>query len=437
MLDNTSTDAWLEEARSRANLRVRRISLGECRHWSLEDGALVHSSGGFFSVRGLRSWPAARPAEVSHAPFIDQPDVGHLGFLIREAAGGIEWLLQAKTEPGNLLGTEIAPTVQATQSNLNRLHGGKATRFIEHFEDPRLLLSASAQSEQGNRFLLKFLRNSVAALPKSAEIESGDYWRWTPAEDLRRFLGRSSSVNTDARSVIASGPWWAIASGRPLFRSAALMKSYGSPVQRIRLPEPQGIVRGQIAWERLPLEALPGHSWTDEGLMGPDGWLVTLHDIAVNGREVESWCQPLLCDSGVTDITLLARLRGDTVEVFLSRQREVGFGGRWEYGPSVLGDRPLPSDIAAMLQDTTEEEVASMQQTDEGGRFMQVLSRYRIVLVQGTPPGPVQPSGVWVQLSTLEALCRRSGSTTNELRSLASLLLSTAADEGFVQRLGG
>ena len=84
---------------------------------------------------------------------IDQPELGWLGFVVRTAGAGVEWLVQAKTEPGNVHGTQLAPTLQATRSNFTRVHGGRPTRFLDLFRAGDAVLSDGPHSEQGSAFL--------------------------------------------------------------------------------------------------------------------------------------------------------------------------------------------------------------------------------------------------------------------------------------------
>lgn len=437
MLDASPIESWLEPCRTRANLRLRRIGLSECRGWQMRDGRLQHETGGFFSMFGLRAWQTQDPAAMTVAPFIDQPEVGLNAFAVRMGAGGIEWLLQAKTEPGNVGGVQVGPTVQATRSNRKRLHGGAATRHLDLFDDPRLFLADSAQSEQGTSFLLKFNRNAIVAVPENAEIEPHPNWLWTRSEDLRTALGRPYILNTDTRSVICIGPWSLLANGRLLFSADALQASFAAPVDEGALPPRQGFGRPSIVWDHLPLDALDGYRWSDDGLIGPDGWAITMHDIAVEGREVAAWCQPLLGRTDAPEVTLVSRVQDGALEVFVRRAHEVGFGGRWEYGPTLQDPFPVPPPLAAMLQGARRTEIAAIDQSDEGGRFINSVSRYSLLHLGRTPARRDYRFGRWVRLSTLEAMCRRSGATTNELRTLASLLLSRQADEAYARVLGG
>lgn len=159
-------------------MRVSPVSLAGSAAWTLVDGRIRHSTGGFFSVVGVRVDPQpdrGLPGVVQ--PIIDQPEVGLLGFVTHRSGAGLEVLVQAKPEPGNVGLVQIAPTVQATRSNFLRVHGGRPTVLLEAFGrdapgDVRL-----GQSEQGSRFLGKVNDNAVTDLPDRID-EPGDEFRW-------------------------------------------------------------------------------------------------------------------------------------------------------------------------------------------------------------------------------------------------------------------
>src|SRR5690606_37979641 len=95
---------WLDERRSLTKMDVRRIPLSQCEGWVHEDGAIRHISGRFFTIRGCRCESSLPHLQGLELPMIDQPEIGILGFVVRRAADGFEWLLQAKAEPGTVGG---------------------------------------------------------------------------------------------------------------------------------------------------------------------------------------------------------------------------------------------------------------------------------------------------------------------------------------------
>ena len=91
-------------------------------------GVLYHDSGEFFHIEGKkRITNSDREVNNWDQPFIKQ--VGYNGGiigLVRSNIGGIpHYLVDAKYEPGNFNQIQISPSLQATYSNLNRVHLGQ------------------------------------------------------------------------------------------------------------------------------------------------------------------------------------------------------------------------------------------------------------------------------------------------------------------------
>ena len=211
---------WLGDVREACDMTVSRIPLDECAEWTLDAGELVHRTRGFFGVVGIESTDGR--GRRTTQPIILQPEVGLLGFVVTGTGPDARVLVQAKPEPGNIGLVQAGPTVQATRSNYLQLHGGRPTPLLGLFAHPdhggRPLVADSAQSEQGTRFLGKYNRNAVVSVEQETE-GLPELLRWWPVSDLLGALLEDSLVNTDARSVVAIGPWarWAT-DGRPFGR---------------------------------------------------------------------------------------------------------------------------------------------------------------------------------------------------------------------------
>lgn len=434
--DLVNTLNWLAKINENSQLKVSEVSFEACRNWQIDGETMRHETVMFFSVVGLRVCDDKAVSE-QHYALIDQPEVGWLGFLVRQGSVGIEWLVQAKTEPGNISATQMAPTIQATRSNYRRVHGGKPTKFLDLFENGKSFLSDGPHSEQGTQFLWKFNRNSVLALPKSHDPELNRFgnWNWITSTVLRILLAHDYTINTDARSVIATGPWLLLAGQEPLFSASILATSYRRPAERHQLlllaarikPASQRYVP---RWEPTPLNELIGWEMNDYALLNPQGEpILRCYEINVKGREVANWCQPFILQDKQTDHVLYMRTSRRGAEFFLRIYEEVGFGGRREYGPSLHSQYDTPEEMNTWSEIDNTTELCSLDQSDEGGRFMAAAARYRIVLTKNVAPRVQYPFGVWVNLAVLEKLANSPGHTTNELRTLISLVLSQPFDD--------
>ena len=428
-----SAIAWLRHRRAQSNLSVRRVDLAQCDGWGLVGGELRHDSGRYFQLVAIRELEARTGSRPEPRTMIRQLEVGTLGFLVRERTGSVEWLVQAKTEPGNVRGTQLAPTVQATASNQDRVHGGSSTRFVDWFRDTSSGVTRSdlRASEQGWRFLGKQNRNVVVTTDPTMGPVEGDAWRWLDRATVRALLGRDFTVNTDARSVIATAPWSLLAADGTPFSAAARLGSFGRRLRR-SYEEPPCIdpVLQELVHRRADaatdLEQLP-LTFEDAGAERAARRDVACVRVDVADREVAAWCQPLLESQEVERIDLHAQVRLGVLRFHFRYATEPGLSHRVELGPSVQTDDGRTFGTAPAHGGVTRLRVL---QSDEGGRFLNSVADYRIIELpmqaDDTGRDPTDPDGVWLSLSEVEALARLPATFTNEARSLVSLLLTRA-----------
>ena len=108
-------------------------------------------------------------------PIYTQPEGGILALLTREsAANGIEFLLHAKAEPGNIGAIQLSPTIQSTWSNIRRAHAGKRPPMVEVLtaEAGVRIVYRAEHNEEGGRFWRKSNENIVAFLDDERVIET-------------------------------------------------------------------------------------------------------------------------------------------------------------------------------------------------------------------------------------------------------------------------
>ena len=421
-------EGWFSSRLADADCRVEWIPLARSNEWRFEDGVITHRSKGFFTVVGMR-WTS--PAgHVIERPFLDQQEVGTLGFLTRERDGIRQLLVQAKIEPGNVGLVQLAPTCQATDSNARRLHGGVSPPFIGSFPPagPNVLYDV-AQSEQGTRFLGK--RNRNALVIASGEEPVPVTHSWLDVDAVLDLLWRDFTVNTDARSVLVCAPWRHLVNKEPFSRygdgfGAELMASLHSSSHHVSLEDVKENVRRLRITTQDPkivsLEELPLWHWTEEGLSPTEGssFRVRHIGVTVSGREVPAWDQPIVESDSTGRVSLVAA-RLDGILHFLFRaQPEPGLGSKVELTPTIVVE---PGDAAdeSSTGRWQGKVVAECLQSEEGGRFYRDTNAYRVVDIGMA--GDAGPNGYWLTLGDVRLLLDEPGWLTNEARSALSLLL--------------
>lgn len=409
------------QAASASRLQLRRVPLSQLQEWTWCDGNLVHRSRRFFSVIG------ACDDKGYAQPLIDQPEIGTLAFLARESGDGLSLLFQLKVEPGNVGICQLAPTVQATRSNIERVHGGQPTKFLDELNaslgNAKSILVDSLQSEQGTRFLAKRNRN-VVALASHADPDLGSEFVWIDPPLLAALVASPFLLNTDARSVLSCLNWNTLLglNTRPATNAVGQL-----------LRDSLESSRGVKTWDELltwyldykPFEAGQTHRIP---LTQVDGWVIEpdqivdrarchfeieAYEVTVLGREVGYWDQPFVRSFGSGKMELCCGLIGDLLHCLLRVNCDIG----------TVGGRELIPASKSMPGFTLQNVLLRTQMSEEGGRFMLDVNRYSIVF--GAINFDQLPGAVCcVSISQLQRLCASELIASNELRSAASLLIA-------------
>jgi len=422
-----------------SQLKVTRIAFHESREWRWDErGFWTHATGRFFNVAGVRYFSVAQ-GRVRTQPIIDQSEIGLLSFLVLKQND--EWWLlgHAKVEPGNAQGAQLAPTVQATRSNYEVVHGGADTPYLSLAQPGARSLCNLLQSEQNSRFLAKRNRNSVVLVPESVE-ELDSRFKWMRVTTALALLSESYTVNTDARSVLAS---W-LFTDVPALRECLPGKG-PLAAQLISSLESRNALHGGEtleAWrdaldrtwrpntETLALKNLED-SWQcgESEISSPDDPSLAIYQIAVHcaRREVTHWDQPI-AGSGTRACLML--LIGDfqgTLHVLLQAALEAGNRSGFELTTTVQAescDRAGPHEERYLrMAQTSGRTLLRFENSEEGGRFDHCISEYQVVWIDAVAKEQEGPFHRWVSLAQLAQFVRQENRVTNELRSAISSLL--------------
>ncbi|GAB2904527.1 NDP-hexose 2,3-dehydratase family protein [Streptomyces heilongjiangensis] len=439
---------WLDERRRGHGQQVRRTTFAELSGWHFAPGTgdLEHRSGRFFAVRGLRVRTDFGPVREWRQPIIQQPEIGILGIAVREIGGVLHCLLQAKSEPGNVNGVQLSPTVQATKSNYTRVHGGSSVPYLDCFREPRArghrVLADVLQSEQGSWFLRKRNRNMVVEV--GPEVEAGEDFCWLTLRQIGLLLRYENLVNMDARTVLSCLPDWqhGPATADDVAADVAL-RSWITGQRSER----------ELDTELLTLPEVEGHGWqrAEDRISHERGLFFSIVpvDVVSGRREVASWSQPLLEPHGTGTVAMLVRRIGGVPHCLMQARVEAGYLDVVELGPTVQctpgnyahlppGSRPRFLDV---VQGARPERVLyDTVLSEEGGRFLHAQNRYLIVAVDdidvpdergaardsdgaGDPSGQDTPPDFrWVSLRQLGELLRHGHYVNVQARTLVAAL---------------
>ncbi|GHK04164.1 NDP-hexose 2,3-dehydratase family protein [Streptomyces sp. NPDC003753] len=431
---------WFDERRKAIRMDVRRIPFAELKRWSFQPvtGNLVHDSGRFFSVEGLRArYDGPDPVSWSQ-PIMNQPEIGFLGILVKEFDGVLHCLMQAKAEPGNAEGLQLSPTVQATRSNYTGVHEGSAVRYLEYFTDPgkgRPLVDV-LQSEHGAWFYRKRNRNLV--VEAVGDVPEHEDYCWLTLGQVRRLLGVPDLVNMDTRTVLACLPVGPLHD--PGHGAAAALTASLSPQADAAHTLPDilrwfnGIrARSEVSLEPVPLAAVDDWVRDAEEIRHTSGrhFAIVAVSVEAGNREVTGWTQPLLSPRGTGVVAFLAKRINGVLHVLVRAHPEPGYVDVVELGPTVqcvpdnhahLPPERRPRFLDDVLAARPEQILYDVVQSEEGGRFYRALSRYLVVETDEDPLVPVDYR--WMTVGQLVTLLQHSNYCNIQARSLIACLQS-------------
>jgi len=203
---------WFLEKRAKCDMHVEEIPLSQVEGWSVQQpgGEIVHDSGDFFKVRGVRVSTSSREVESGwDQPILEQIgyDGGLLGILRQRHSGIPHYLCEAKMEPGNYGKIQISPTLQATFANIRKSHGGRRPHFLEFFEEEISdveMLFDSWLAEDGGRLYLKRNRGMLVEVPQDLSIKlPSDNFIWLSLFQIKSLLAEDAWINPHVRGILA------------------------------------------------------------------------------------------------------------------------------------------------------------------------------------------------------------------------------------------
>jgi oxidase EvaA len=439
----TSLPAYLrdlEDRNRRLGIDVTLAPLQELAGWRQEPatGDFRHETGMFFSVTGLRAARPRGPVREWRQPILNQPETGVLGVLVKQIDGVLHCLMQAKVEPGNDGGFQVAPTVQATRSNYLRAHKGRAVPYLEYFADPPpgAVIADGLQSEQGAWFFRK--RNQNVIVEVDGDVPAADGFSWLTIAQLHRLLAVDDLIGMDARSVLASLPftgpdadWPARPAGGGF--AAALAASANPAAGSLHSDADlkdwlaDGEAAGTGSGELIPLREVPDWQLHDGIISHPSGRFFDIIGVRVRARnrEVDQWQQPMLraCGTGVVAF-LAARLDG-VLHVLARARWEPGYDNDVQVAPTVQCLRPdVATPFLSQVWHARPGEIRfDTVLPEEGGRFFRTSNRYLIV---ESAPVAEPPGFRWLTAHQLSHLVQSTGQVNVQARSLLACLHSLA-----------
>ncbi len=281
-------------------MSVNFINFEYCFEWVLDHNAIRHLTNRYFSIVCIEQ------NGLEHI-MLRQDEIGLLGFIVTGNTINRHWLVQNKPEPGNINYYQLAPTVQATKSNYERVHGGQKTNYLNYFLESNGLLLDIIGSEQGDRFLNKFNRNCKVITARKFKSCNKNYF-WINNKELKEKLRENYSINTDARSVISTGSWYLLTENiDEIFLNSSLNNIVSESLNISYKIKSKNIIKNtqrflaqlnnnfDHSYKYIPLKEMKEHSVVSSGIVdSANNSVISYFDITFQEREIKRWRQPLL-----------------------------------------------------------------------------------------------------------------------------------------------
>jgi len=436
---------WIQELNENTQVKIYETSISDDSFWFYDDrrGEILNRKRSFFSIVGIRYF--LNDEFMMEQPIILQPEIGYLGIIVKEIDGVLNFLMQAKIEPGNVNCVQISPTIQATKSNFTRAHGGRLPYYFDYFEKGNQvgkIIYDQIQSEQGSRFYGKRNRNIILLVEEDIVLYPN--YKWMTLGQIKELMKIDNLVNMDTRTVISGIPFVTfihsqkeLEKSRKYFRDEALFQSifYTDVEESLNSIEPalnDWKMFHDVEKIVIPLNQLVDWKVNEYGVTCKKraDFIVRYYDIEIDGREVKQWMQPLFKAESEALFVLLTCVEDGKRKFLISLQPEIGCFDGVEFGPSIqianLNSHISGDEVYRIFSIYDKKKVGILKDvilSEEGGRFYHERNRNVIMEIPVNESRKLTGKGYfWVDYSVLNFLVQTNNNLNIQLRNLMSLL---------------
>ncbi|MDE6594289.1 MAG: NDP-hexose 2,3-dehydratase family protein [Oscillospiraceae bacterium] len=434
---------WVDKRNKDLKVFITQNSLSDSDNWFYDEktGEIRNKNNSFFQIRGLRQYKDGRT--IFEQPVLIQSEIGYLGIICKEIDGVLQFLMQAKIEPGNVNKIQISPTIQATKSNFTQQHGGKKPPYLDYFLNAQkhTILFDQIQSEQSSRFLGK--RNRNIMIKVDDEVEALPSHKWMTLGQIKRLMKIDNLVNMDTRTVLSCIPYSLFnldpkekAAITELFSDKALANSMFDTCDREDFIKVYRYINdykmlNMASREIVPLKVLSNWNFSEREIVHKTGWpfKVIFCDIEIEGREVTHWTQPLFKAEGIAIFGLLTKVIDGKRKFLVHALAEAGCFDGMELAPSVQLEAGCSrdkydevSEVFFRLYEDKSRVRIDVILSEEGGRFYHEQNRNIIVEALDGELDKLPPGYFWLDFKTLNSMVQFNNVLNIQLRNLMSLI---------------
>mgnify|MGYP001414440368 CR=1 FL=1 len=360
---------YYESVNSKNNFIVKQIGISKLTEWNFDTlKNLSHKSGRFFKVVKVKN-------KNYESGILLQDELGTLGVLTCIYKDVLHFLVQFKKEPGNIISSQLSPTLQATLSNQNKVHGGNAPKYLELFENiiKENILFRASLPEQGNRYWKKYNDNVIL---KGDYFEEDENYRWMTLGQIYEFSNIDNSINSCLRSVLSL-----------LHKSEYKNIKYSEKIKNIKnMTKLQKLNNPELKNSVIDFYSEKEDKLIFENI--DDKFEINGISITIEDREVSKWDQPIVFDFNLSEYVFVSILQDNKRMYLFKEMYEPGYKNGFNLGPTFTLKKTINQNLIDNFKQifgdaTTPTLINEFEMSEEGGRFFQTRvkhSYYEIVL---------------------------------------------------------
>jgi oxidase EvaA len=443
---------WFNKQREAVHVSLKQVKLSELQKWHFnKQGNLVHDSGKFYSIEGIRVETNWGPKSSWDQPIINQPEIGFLGIITKKINGVLHFLMQAKIEPGNINTVQLSPSLQATKSNYTKIHGGQTPLYLEYFNGQKNteVILDQLQSEQGARFLHKRNRNIIVMVKDNEDIPVYNNFCWLTLGQLFQLMNYDNTVNMDTRTVLSGIPFGIsnIEELLPEFNKIKNLEQFNFDLLLSLVDNKNSLhsIDDIISWftglkfkyelnvSKIALPEVNDWVVSDDEIYHKDKkyFSVIGIEVQIENREVSAWHQPLIKAAQEGIIAFIIKKINGVYHFLVQAKLESGNFDVLEMAPTVQcltgnyrkgeNEYDVPY-LGAVLNAQKDQIKHDSYQSEEGGRFYFEQNHNMIIEVGDEFSNEVKDNYIWMTYSQIKKFIRYNNYLNIEARSLVALM---------------
>lgn len=437
---------WVAFRNENSKVDIKKFPFSYVGFWHYDeaDGFIRNNNNSFFQIAGIQKKTDGKLIEEQ--PIILQKEIGFLGIICQMIKGKLNFLMQAKIEPGNINVVQISPTIQATKSNFTTKHGGAVPAYLEYFKNAKnySIIVDQLQSEQAARFLGKRNRNIIVCVDENVKIKVLPSHKWMTLGQIKECMRIENLVNMDTRTVLSCIPFSdnllnavELEQAKRMFHDNALFLSIFKKIDmEMKLKIFNCLndykMMNETENQLVPLKNLNSWELTSDEIKCKyyNNFKVIFCKIEIKGREVRKWEQPLFEASGIGLFGCFTTIENGIRKFLVKIKPEIGCFDFVELGPAIQLEpvnlkKSEINNIEKVFLEKLEKNqgvVFNNLLSEEGGRFYHEQNRNVIIEISSVKEIDIPDNYFWVDYATLNHMIQFNNIINIQLRNILALL---------------